>query len=642
MPQCNVLFGIILIPAFHFTFSIFLVGVGFFAILQDRLGVRDISPPGKILVSTCLGILYNAVQFALVLTVYKALPVHSQFYLSIGKYAMDMLFLLLVRLVYRSEFLPVLKSIPSMLSSRGNAALLLFSLILGMAAVLNFPHVHDSGQLMATNCMLQSGADFLSAERYGLGYSALCYFPTVLIKSIPMGTLASGYKIFILLLAGLAAIYGVDRLALAHRVTGMFLLLVIIMSSFFGLYGIMELGKDSAWGVLLSVVFIFSLFGRSRGQKAGESLTYFFGAMVAGMIAIPYLLIFCSIWILISFSPEKVSSHKMLLPAAVILLLGCGAMLMPVRLAIPASPHMQPEYGKYVYWPPTDGKTSFMQYFFAYKKLGYRNSAPLIIAGLLGILLLPLAGERFRDSAIRSMALFLPIATLGSLALAFLARDFLPAQRGEKIPLTPLSTQRVWDLVKDIPQWYLQIISGIFFILLLDALVRKTALAHKARRKIFMGISLVAAGACLSANFSMITALRVPAHFYSYGGNKNESLALVLEIIHRNPGVKHVFLENHLNALNTNWFYFDVKNYFPGISVYVIQESSLAKSLSLLPPGTSLLFVKQLSVPKLQAWSKRRGIVGVCRLAHFPKTGEGIFLVTSKRYFLRSGRMRRP
>jgi hypothetical protein len=314
----------------------------------------------------------------------------------------------------------------------------------------------------------------------------------------------------------------------------------------------------------------------------------------------------------------------------VLLLLCCGAMLLPVKLAIKANTHLQPQYGKYVYWFPTDGKTSFYQYYFFYEKFGYRNSALLIMSGLLGILLLPLARERFRDAAMRSTALFLPVATLGCLALAFLARNFLPARRAQPIPLTPFTTKRVWDLIKDIPQWYVQIICGIIFVLMLDALVRKIPLAHKARRAIFLWVSLAAAGVCLSANLSMVAALKDPAHFYSYGGNKNNPFALVLESIHRNPDVTHIFMQSGVAAFDMNWFFFDIQNYFPARKFRIIRDSDLEKWPSLFPPGTSLLVANHYSFSKWQALCKKQGVFSARQLVDFQKTDEGIYLVARK------------
>jgi len=489
MLENSIIIKIILIPALHFLFSILLLGTGWLAILQEKLTGKNIPSPGNFLIAVSLGILHNTLQFGLVLLLYRKFPVNFQAMLSVGKYAMDLAFLLFIFLVHPKKYLGLLKQLPSVFSGRGNAFLLLLSMLMGWLAIMNFPHVHDSGQLMATNHMLQNGSDFLPAGRLGLGFSALCYFPAALFKSIPMGTLAAGYKFFILFLTGLAVIYGIDKMGLVYPLTGKYLLFTIFLSSFFGLYGIMELGKDSAWSVLFSIVFIFSLFARSRGQKIGESLVYLLSAMAMGMIGIPYLLFFCAIWALLHFLPDKISSHKMLLPASVILLLGCSAMLMPLKVAIPAQPHLQPFYGKFVYWPPTDGKTSFFHYFFAHEKFAYRNSVPIVIAGLLSIFLLPWVRKRFRDAAIRSTALFLPITTLSSLLLAFQARNFYPTSRAQKIPLTPFSTFEVWNLVKDIPQWYVQVISGVLTVIALDAWIREIPLKRQARRGIFIGVN---------------------------------------------------------------------------------------------------------------------------------------------------------
>jgi len=618
---------IILIPSLHFLVSVLLVGAGLLLLLQQRSARNHFSGAGNFLAAAALGILYNALQFALVLLVYRRFPVNSQFWLSAGKYAMDLAFLLFLSLAYPKKYLSILRDLARVFSRGDNAVLLLLSILLGFLTVINFPHVYDSGQLRATNSMLMTGADFLASHRYALGFSALCYFPTAVVITLPMTTLVSGFKVFLLFLAGMAAIYGLGRLRTIDDTASKFLYFFIIISSFFGLQGMMRLGKDSPWAVLFSLVFIFSLIDRNRKQSALAPCLFFLSAIALGMIAIPYLFIFCAVFMATHLLPERVTAHRAIFPAAVILMLGICFMLMPIKTAINMPKHLQSTGENYRYRSPLDGETSFYSYFVAFNKKGAKNSAPLIVAGLLGILLLPLIKKRFADVALRSTALFLPVATLGCLFLPFLARDFLPANHSEKIPLTPLTPFDAWNLVKDIPQWYVQIIGGIFFIILLDALINHMASPPKTKKAIYIGFAAIAATVILSANLSGFISLKNPARLYPYGGNKNRYLASVMDNIYRHPGVKHVFLMRGESSLSLEVFSGARQNYFPQKKMAIIDPSGFRELIASLKGKPVLLITSRSFISRLSVEPGEHGPYRIKELAHFSK-GDGIFLVS--------------
>ncbi len=642
MPLNIVWLKIIAIPTLHFLFFIVLPGAGLWIILQDRLGDSKLPGAAQFLSAVALGILYNALQFLLVVLVYRNFPLTGRIWLSIGKYAMDVALLICVSLAYPQKSRDLLLRLSSVCVRRADALLLLFALLLGVLAITHFPHVHDSGQLIATNRMLLGGFDFWHAKRYALGFSALCYFPAAIFPGIPMATLASGYKASLVVLLGLAVIYGLDRMAVARRAAGIFLLFFIFISSFFGLYGVMELGKDSAWSVLFSVIFMFSLMGREKTAAKNASPLFLLAAIALGMIAIPYLCLFCLVLAVLRLLPERISAHRLLLPAAVILLLAGGAMMMPVKMAVRAPPHTRPQVGTFVSWYPSDGKTPFFQYYFHYERHGYRNSALIAIAGLLGIFLLPRAGARHRDAAVRSTALFLPVATLSCLFLSFLARGQLPASRAQKIPLTPFSTRQAWDLIKDIPQWYVQLISGIIIVIVLDAWISKLPFSHKARQAFFTGIALLAAGAALSANLPRVAALKVPAHFYRYGGNRDDRFARTLESIYLHPEVNQLFIARDLSSLNANHFHFDLQGYFPKKKLHILAAAPGEGLRFHPPPGSSILIADHDRIWKFQATGRMRNRMSVRRLEHFPGTGEGVYLIERRKENPQRSLMRQP
>jgi hypothetical protein len=581
MTAVSTLLKIVLAPTLHFLFAVLAVGAGWLAIARGRFRPEEDSPAGNLLCAAGLGILHNTLQFALILALLPHLPPGARAGLGLGKYAVDLAFIVLLLLAFRAPYLALIRRMAGIIRQRDDAILLLFAILLGTLAVVNFPHVHDSGQLFVTNDLLAGRAGFLAAKRYGLGFSALLYFPCAVHGGLPMGTLAAGFKPFLLLLAGLAAVYGGEKLSLGRSAATKSLYFIIIVSSYFGLYGMMVLGKDSAWSALFSLVFILSLLDRERRRGWAAPAGYALAAAALGMIAVPYLAIFVAVAIAVHLLPREAGWLGIAYSALLLLVLGACFLLMPARLAISPAPALQPALGKIVYWAPTDGSTSFARYFFAWHKFGYRNSPPLIVAAMLGILLLPLFRNRFRDLMARSAALFLPVATLACLFLAFLARGFIPASRDARIPFTPLTTFDAWNLVKDIPQWYLQIVGGIFFLILLEEVVARLC-PGRIRRLARFGAAALAAVVIVSANLAPLAGLRNPAHFHAYGGNKNESLSWVLETIHRHPRVRNILVMRGVSSLRPHPFFYEVKSYFSGrrVLIDVTPQSQAVLSLA--------------------------------------------------------------
>lgn len=630
MSGAAIIIKIILITSIHFLLSILLVGSGILSLFRGKFPGQKLSPAGYFLLCIAAGMLYNTLQFAPVLSLPGKLSAHSHSLLAAGKYTMDAAFLVIVTLVSKKKFPGRLKELLRVFADRGNAALLIISLVIGMIAVLNFPHVHDSGQLSATNLMLRSGMNLLGGKRYAFAFSALLYFPGAIFKNIPLTTLASGFKLFLLLSTGLAAIYGMEKLSTINSTVSKFLYFFIIVTGYFGIYGMLELGKDSAWAVLFSLVFIFSLFRRAGERNYVEPLLYFLCAVLLGMIAIPYLCIFCVVYITVRLLPRKITGHKIIIPGAAILLLIFCFMLLPGKLALKSLPPFQSGADEKFYWYPypTDGKTSFYSYFFSFDKNGYRNSTPLLIAGLLGILLLPMVKERFSDDAVKSAALFPLAAAGGCLFLAFLARDFLPAQRLDKIPFTPFTTFDAWNLVKDIPQWYVQIILGIFFIILLDALVKKIGAGGRAGRAVYMGAAIIALSVILSANFTKIISLKNPAYFYSYGGNKNKLYALVMENIYRNPSLRRIKIMKGSTTLDFKNFFWEIKSYFSWKDVGILTEIKPGEAPYLAAEMPFILISSRTALEKLSRSLAEYDTFFIYRLEYFNETDEGLYVVS--------------
>jgi|GEM_PF-6307687 len=124
---------IVAIPTLHFLFFIVLPGAGLWIILQDRLEDRKLPGTAHLLGAISLGILYNALQFLLVALVYREFPLTGRIWLSIGKYAMDIAFLISVSLAYPQRIRDLLLRLSSDCFRRADALLLLLALLLGVA-----------------------------------------------------------------------------------------------------------------------------------------------------------------------------------------------------------------------------------------------------------------------------------------------------------------------------------------------------------------------------------------------------------------------------------------------------------------------------------------------------------------------------
>jgi len=646
MPDYAVLARIILLPTAHFLISILFLGAGLLLLLRERFPRAHFPAPGNFLAAVAVGTLGNALQFALVLLLYGRLPLHSQFWLSAGKYAMDLSLLLLVFLAHGRKCLEVLRDLAGPLRRGGNAALALLSLLLGVVAVLNFPHVHDSVQLMATNSVLVSGADFWPAKRIGLGFAAMVYFPTALWRSLPMATLAAGFKPALFLLSSQAVIFGIDRLGTVHGAANKFLYYVILFGSCFGLHGLMDLGKDSAWGVLFFLIFLFSLMAREkRGPRRFEPLLYAAAAMALGMITIPYLCVFMAIWGALRLLPEKISAHRLLFPSVVVLLLALGALQMPARLAIANPPQQKEDLGSHAYWYPLEGETGFVSYLFAFSRRGCRNSPWPIAAGFLGILLLPLARKRFADAAVRSTALLIPVTACGFLLFTRLARGIVPDSRHQGIPFTPLSFFDAWNLIKDIPQWLVQAVVGIFLIILLDTLLRRlppSAASPGPWRTLYLGVAALAAVLTLAANFSLLASLRRPALFLTYGGNKNRHFALIMESIHRHPGLKRLYVQPGSSALVLHDFNYELKGYFPGRAFRVLDDAHVNERTVQARRLPLLLVARRDFLARFSQAAEKHGSFQIRELEYFQDVNEGAFVVGRKNTDLTAALRRSP
>ncbi len=563
----------------HYMIGIMAVGTALLILVRGKLNLKNEDPVGRILLSAALGLVYNTLQFSVIVVAhhYRLL---SQPVMVMIKYGFDLLFLTAVFIKYRKEYGEELRDYIDACLKRENLPILVLSIGAGLIAILNYPHVFDSGQLMQTNLMVTEGWDFLKTNRFGIGFSALGYFPTVLFNDLPLCSIFPGFKLFLLGLTGLMVIYGIDRLDVTYRGSSKVLYFFIVMGSIFGLYGAVELGKDSIWALLFGFIYIFSLSwaGKKGSISIPASVLFFICSISLGMIAIPYILFFTGIFLMVKYLPRRLTGSKVLYMTVIAVLFFIGTRLMPVKLPIGSTlPMVKAGRSIYSFRAPTDGRISFYSYIAQYERHStsnkesrviYKNVGFTIVIGLLGVILLPFFKDRFfkdrfSNVGVKSTGLFLLAAPAAFLSLTLPAKNWLPAGHEDKIPFTPFSSFNAWNLIKDLPQWCIQVIAGIFFILLLEFLVIKLFPKPRLRRNVYKAAVCMVIFSIIFIHYPVIEKYRHTAYFNRYGGSKNPHFAKILDTLYTYPEIKNVKVTLKLKTINFFSMYWDLQHYFP-------------------------------------------------------------------------------
>ena len=618
------------VPLFHFIISIILTGTGISTILAKKINIKDFPSSGAILLTIAIGILYNTIQFLLIVIINYKVAI-NQTSMTLAKYIFDVVFIVIIAGSCKKIYFDTLKKSLAIFKQIDNVLILTISIALGVIAILNFPHVHDSGQLIATGKMMAGTKNFFISKRYALGFSSLIYFPAQLIRWIPIGTLASGFKLPLMMLAGLMSIYASDRLDTFNRPISKFLYFTIVLTGIFGLYGIMEMGKDSIWGMMYGLIYIISLIEIKPGRNYTASALYFLCAGLLGVMAFPFLCIITAIYTVAKCAPDRIVSSKILFWTLIVVGTVICAIIMPVRLPIvtfssPASSVLAVQYRM-----PLDGTTSFYSYFFRYPHDIYKNSAVIIIIGFVAILLVPLIKKYRADRAIMSAALFPTTAAAFFLLLTLPARNWTPIIPGEKIPFTPFTPFDIWNMIKDVPQWMLQAIAGLFCIILVSEAVQKNNFKPLVQKAMHIALGVVLAGCALAANGTVIRSFTSPAYFLSYGGNKNRDLAEVYDSILANRDIRNYYLEEPMDSFpETSQIYFCLMHYNTDITLIGLQHID-NKMQAITENMPALVISTKKLILDLARYHHEKNIKSyIYELTDFNTTCDGIFIISDK------------
>lgn len=376
------------------------------------------------------------------------------------------------------------------------AAVVLFAA--GAWAFWQYPHVYDSGQLLWTQFIVD-GSRISSQIAPMFGFSGLIALPAALAPDLPIATLASGYKPFLLMLSGLTCWHAAESLDLRPRGLATIVAILLMVLTVFGFGGLFVTGKDSIFGLLFATAFLMTIARSDSTERGIELGLYLTAAATLGIIAIPFLMVAYGLWLLLagreawrtvtpvylvglpllplvlagfSGKPALVmfgaylvaglavlavrwALHREILPPRLNPLLAAGipvlcfaaaALLMPVNVLAPV--YLNPDGTMFMRSTfPTDGKTTLID-----MMLGYGHQA--LTVGLGTVVMLTVGASGFG----RERPGIVAVAAAPFIVICFVILQY-------RAGLGLLNPTFVWDLVKDVPQWLGGSLIAIFAVL---------------------------------------------------------------------------------------------------------------------------------------------------------------------------------
>jgi hypothetical protein len=543
-------------------FSLIVVGFCLLS-LMARFGlIRTDDAAGSLLNAIALGFCWHAIIFAIYY--FLKLPfAHA----GLVKFGWDVAIILIAALMARS----VVKELGVLIIRSRAFSLLALGMMIGTLAFFAFPHSLDSGQLMEVqSLLLDGGMNGISM----FGYAGLAAFSGQIFSSIPVVVVAAAFKPILVGVLACTADYATSSFDMRYKFISGIALLGLILGSHFGGYGVLELGKDSIFGVLFSLAFLITLCRADAVERGSELGLYFAAAAATGIIAVPFMLVAYVLWLLPT--RHNVGALKTLrplylfnfpiLPLAItgflslnvvfavgiyllvgifgyvfeslrakskvrlqlehirlerfysVGLLGLVAMcvlLMPVEMEVSVWRQADGGHSPEVH-APLDGRTGFWSYLFVYK-----SQVPTILFGLSAGVALLISGEGVKRPGLFALV-SMPFAALACL----LIRIHL------KIPL--LSGFHVLDLVKDIPQWYAGPVFGVLSVLGANRLSERLTF-QQARMTAVIALAIITSFVPLvlfvprlRTSFDRYTQA---ATFTGVGGFKNPDMALLTQAL---------------------------------------------------------------------------------------------------------------
>lgn len=481
--------------------------------------------------------------------------------------------------------------------------------LVGTAALIQFPHVLDSGQNIWTQTVLSSGVATASSAM--LGYSGLVLPLGRFFEQIPLVTVAATYKPLLVMIAGVTACHAVTCLGLRWRALSSILLLALMLYSRFGMQGLMNLGKDSIYGILFSMAFMTSLCAPPERRNNLAPALFFVVAGTLGVIAVPYMLMAYALWLFLAskedrawetlpamyavglpITPTVIAGFLQLSPPLVFIgyvaagavgyllyqnadfsklraMIGTAApsigpwlpvgfmvacyFMLPFELAFPVWQNADGSLVTEVR-PPLDGKTSFFTLLTEERTQTYTVLGGWIAAAVIG----------FTPAGRRSAGLLAMAAMPFAILCAALIRLHL------KLPL--VSDFNVWDLMKDVPLWYGGPLFGLLAIVGAQQIIPQSL--HIPR---WAWIAL----ACLIGILALRGVVREPrlrlqpVTFTSIGGYQHKDMAGLSEAMWHNLRGATVISDMRLDVSKQYFYSFQMYQIVPS----VLNEAQLSEAI---------------------------------------------------------------
>jgi hypothetical protein len=433
------------------------------------------------------------------------------------------------------------------------------------------------------------------------GFAGIMLVPSLLLSSLPVTTVGAGMKVLLVVVAAFSVTHLTERLGLRPRLLVSLVAIAGLIFSRFGLYGMLGLGKDSIFAVPMLVASMASLVGDKGGRQQHEAGLYFSAAIFLGSVVVPYGLVFWAIYSTLSLGRRRLlpdlasllawttlalpvaiagihtsldgGGHHlslgemigMQLVAAIILGLWSRrarsesadqsrswlaplSPLVPMMafgtcfLLMPATAHIVTwvdAFGKPVTEErsPLDGQTSFYRYFFhTYDE----NLTALMLLAVAGCVFLPFAKRRYRSPGYIALFAFLPVTLV--LVLAHL-----------KLGLHSLTTFNIWDITKNVPQWFVGTLFAPFAILAVSVLTGPVVNVAKWRRPnnvgsasrlsaIIVALVIVVGIGHRAFRDALHSDVAIPATVTSTGGYSDPGIAQAMDFVWANARGQSIFI----------------------------------------------------------------------------------------------------
>jgi hypothetical protein len=645
-----------LLAAFQVAVGILLPGFCLRFLLRGWKRLDALPFPAPLLESIACGYLWNTILFLPASWLAIQSPA-TQWYVAAGKSALDLSLILGTVLLNRQVVGFLLRSLAPVL--RFPAGLVVLTAVgCGLIGLCWFPHSLDCGQLLWTDLLLAGLPP--TGNSGAVGYSALIYFPGVFLRGLPLVTTAAAFKPFLGLLLGLAVLLLLQAPGSRSLSVVALPYLVVLLVSNLGSYGFFQLGKDSVFGVVFSLMYLAMLIRYDTGEDeaAWPGALYFSCAIISGVITVPYLGLITVLYTVLALgrrnpfgflaplclwgapfgavvldgflhsSPAKAlvgllalagvcsllrtrfqflwnggARLRYLVPVALVLLLLICRSLMPYKL--PLVPWVDAQGNPVVeFRPPLDGVMTFRQLLTTFEQ---HTPVWLVGLGLLGMLVTCLHPRFGNNRALLALVLFIPAMICIPLALGRMSRP-------------PIDPFHLWDMLRDVPLWYGGIIFGLFAFVFLDCLLTRM-LSETWSRRVFIPLGVGVAALAFSANVDYFRQQFTWPHYTSIGGHQDSYVARLCEAVVRQPSAsRHLLLATNSQAMG---FMYSFQMYGQHVPVPVnFNDPGDTRAVFDKLPAT--LIGRFTDISHLLAYPEGAGLQ-VVELAHFPEQDESLY-----------------